>query len=163
MSLNRRIALAVVLVAFVLSGAVFAAGKEPAPGVPRPGTQSDGGDGATDAAIHLVRVYYFRTTTRCVSCKKIEAFTDEAIRSAFAREIEDGRMIFKVVNVEEPGNGHFIQDYKLATKSVVVVDLVNGGQVRWKNLARIWELLNDQPVFVRYVQDEVRQYLEGRS
>jgi hypothetical protein len=45
----------------------------------------------------------------------------------------------------------------------VVVDLVNGGQVRWKNLARIWELLNDQPVFVRYVQDEVRQYLEGRS
>ena len=163
MSLDRRIALAVVLVAFVLSGAVFAAGNEPAPAVPKPGAPSTGGAGATDAAIHLVRVYYFRTTTRCVSCKKIEAFTDEAVRGAFAREIDDGRMVFKVVNVEESGNGHFIQDYKLATKSVVVVDLVNGGQVRWKNLAKIWELLGDQAAFARYVQDEVRQYLEGRS
>jgi hypothetical protein len=163
MSLNRRIALAVVLVAFVLSGAAFAAGKEPAPAVPKPGAPSDGGAGATDAATHLVRVYYFRTTTRCVSCKKIESFTGEAIKGAFAQEIQDGKMIWQVVNVQEPGNEHFIQDYKLATKSVVVVDLVNGGQVRWKNLPRIWELLNDQPVFVRYVQDEVRQYLEGRS
>jgi hypothetical protein len=45
----------------------------------------------------------------------------------------------------------------------VVVDVVDGRQVRWKNLGRIWELLGDEAAFARYVEDEVRQYLERRS
>jgi ABC-type glycerol-3-phosphate transport system substrate-binding protein len=160
---SLTVALAVLLVALALSGAAFAAGKEPTPAAPKPGTSSAGSATPADAANHVVRVYYFRTTTRCTSCRKIEAFTDEAIKGAFAQEIQDGKMIWQVVNVEEPGNRRYIQDYKLAAKSVVVVDLVNGGQVRWKNLARIWELLNDETQFVQYVQREVREYLEGRS
>ncbi len=163
MSLTRKSGLAVVWVALVLSGAALAAGKEPTPAVPKPGSPSAGNATAAESATHLVRVYYFRTTNRCTSCRKIEAFTDEAIKGAFAQEIQDGKMIWQVVNVEDPGNRRYVQDYKLATKSVVVVDLVDGGQVRWKNLARIWELLGDPPAFARYVQDEVRQYLEGRS
>jgi hypothetical protein len=163
MNLNPRSRLVIVLAALVLSGAAFAAGKEPAPVVATPGTPPAGGATTPDPATHLVRVYYFRTSTRCTSCRKIEAFTDEAIKKAFASELAGGKMIWQVVNVEEPENGRFVQDYKLYTKAVVVVDLVNGGQVRWKNLARIWELLDDPPSFARYVQDEVRQYLDGRS
>jgi hypothetical protein len=163
MTLSQKSGLAVVLVALVLSGAAFAAGKEPAPVVPTPGTPSAGNATAADAASHVVEVYYFRTTNRCASCRKIEAFTDAAIKSAFAKEIQDGKMIWQVVNIQEPGNEHFIQEYKLVTKSVVVMDKVNGGQVRWKNLARIWELLSDETQFAQYVQREVREYLEGRS
>jgi len=45
----------------------------------------------------------------------------------------------------------------------VVVDLVEGTQVRWKNLERIWELLREDEAFRQYVQGEVRSYLEKRS
>jgi hypothetical protein len=153
MTLSQKSVLAVVLVVLVLSGAAFAAGAEPAPAATA---------APADAATHLIRVYYFRTTNRCVSCRKIESFTDEAIRSSFAQELTDGKLAWQVVNIQEPGNEHFAKDYQLATKSVVVVDEVGGKQVRWKNLSRIWELLGDQQAFVRYVRDEVRGYLESR-
>jgi hypothetical protein len=115
---------------------------------------------AAAAQDHVVRVYYFHTTQRCASCKKIEALSAEAIRAGFARELGEGRLEWQVVNVDDPQNRHFNADYQLYTKSVVVVDRVNGQQVRWKNLPKVWELLQDEKGFRLYVQSEVKGYLE---
>ncbi len=151
---KARLALAT---AVLLAASAATAGTGPAPGAPAPKGPPAG------AAAHVVRVYYFRTNTRCTSCRKIEAFTDAAVKKAFGREMKDHALVWQVINVQEPPNAHFIQEYQLAAKSVVVVDMVGGEQVRWKNLAKIWELLDDEQAFARYVQDEVRRYLEGRS
>jgi len=115
---------------------------------------------AAAAQDHVVRVYYFHTTQRCASCKKIEALSAEAIRAGFARELGEGRLEWQVVNIDDPANRHFTADYQLYTKSVVVVDRVNGQQVRWKNLPKVWELLQDEKGFRLYVQSEVKGYLE---
>jgi len=115
---------------------------------------------AAAAQDHVVRVYYFHTTQRCASCKKIEALSTEAIRAGFERELGEGRLEWQVVNVDDPQNRHFTADYQLYTKSVVVVDRVNGQQVRWKNLPKVWELIQDEKGFRLYVQGEVRGYLE---
>ncbi len=117
----------------------------------------------TTMAPHRVLAYYFHTTQRCASCRKIEAYTKEAIEDGFPEERKDGRLVFRVVNVEEKGNEHFVQDYRLFTKSVVLVDERSGKQAAWKNLAKVWELLNTKEKFVRYVQEETRAYLSGNQ
>ena len=117
----------------------------------------------TSKDTHVVRVYYFHTTQRCASCKKIEALTEEAIRAGFGEELAAGNLEWQLINTDEAPNRHFIKDYQLYTKSVVVVDLVNGQQERWKNLPKIWELLNDPAAFGQYVRQEVRAYLDKRS
>ena len=109
---------------------------------------------------HRVVAYYFHTTVRCVSCRAIEAYSQEAIASAFAEEIKDGRLVWQVVNVEVTGNEHFIQDYQLYTKSLVIVHEVRGKATEWKNLEKVWQLVQDKPRFLRYVQDEMRGYLK---
>ena len=112
---------------------------------------------------HRVIAYYFHTTYRCASCRSIEAYSHEAIESAFADEIRDGRLVWKVVNIEVKGNEHFAKDYSLYTKSLVLVNEVRGKPAQWKNLADVWKLLQDKPRFLRYVQDEVRGALTQRS
>ncbi len=112
---------------------------------------------------HRVIAYYFHTTFRCASCRKIEAYSQEAIDSAFAGPIKDGRLVWKVVNVEVKGNEHFVKDYGLYTKSLVLVNEVRGRPVAWKNLPKIWELLDDKTRFLKYVQDELNGYLTERS
>jgi hypothetical protein len=67
--------------------------------------------------------------------------------------------VWRVVNVEEKGNEHFVQDYQLFTKSLVVVEEVKDRQVRWKNLPKVWQLLPHKDKFYAYVQNEVRSYL----
>ncbi|HEX6851664.1 MAG TPA: nitrophenyl compound nitroreductase subunit ArsF family protein [Candidatus Polarisedimenticolaceae bacterium] len=115
----------------------------------------------TPAPEHAVRVYYFYTTQRCASCRKIEAWTDEAVHAAWPEAVDSSAIEWVPLNLDEPANRHFVSDYRLFTKSVVVVELRNGEQVRWKNLPRIWELLMDRDAFRRYVRREVAAYLEA--
>jgi len=112
---------------------------------------------------HRVIAYYFHTTYRCASCRTIEANSREAIETAFADEIKDGRLVWKVVNVEVKGNEHFVKDYGLYTKSLVLVNEVRGKRAQWKNLEKVWQLLQDRDAFLRYVQDETRAYLAARA
>jgi len=104
-------------------------------------------------------VYYFHTTYRCTSCQKIEAYTHEAIETAFAADLEQGRVVWKLVNTDEKANKHFIKDYQLYTKSVVVAEEIGGKQQRWKNLPKVWELLGDKPGFLLYIQEETGEYV----
>jgi len=108
-----------------------------------------------------VVVYYFHGNTRCITCKKIESFARSAIESGFAAELKTGRIEFRSVNVEEPNNEHYVQDYQLVTRSVVLSRIRNDKQDTWKNLDQVWTLVRDPDVFNRYVVDETKQLLGG--
>lgn len=125
------------------------------------GSQPSGeiGDPEPENADRII-AYYFHATRRCITCRKLESYTMEAVTIGFSDDMESGRLEWRTVNVEEPGNYHFVEDYRLSTKSVVIVDMRDGKQARWKNLKRIWELVNDKTVFIDYIQYEVGAYLE---
>jgi hypothetical protein len=108
-----------------------------------------------------VVVTYFHTTVRCFSCIRIEDTTTASISEAFAREIAEGRLEWRVVNTDEPSNSHFVGEYGLFTKSVIVSDQREGREVRWKNLDQVWLLLDDPAAFRAYVEREVRAFLES--
>jgi hypothetical protein len=143
------------------SGAVVGNAKaEP----PAPATPAGTAEAVVDTAgPHRVLAYYFHTTQRCATCRKIEAYTAEAVTAGFPEELKDGRLVFQALNVDEKGNEHFVKDYKLFTKSVVIVDERTGKQVAWKNLPKVWELVGDKERFVRYIQEETRAYLSGKQ
>jgi hypothetical protein len=117
---------------------------------------------ATPAVENGIIAYYFYTTRRCPTCRKLEAYTREAITSGFADDLRDRSLVLRVLNVDLPGNEHYVQDYSLTTKSVVLVAMNVGKETRWKNLSRIWDLVGDKPAFINYIQDEVRTFQEGR-
>lgn len=104
-------------------------------------------------------VTYFLTTTRCFSCYKIETFSESAVQTAFVGPLRDGRMEWRTVNTDEPWNEHYLKDYKLFTKSVIVSEVVDGKEVRWKNCDKVWDLLDDQKAFESYIVKEVKAYL----
>lgn len=114
---------------------------------------------APAAAKARVIVYYLHTTARCTNCLKIEAYTASAVTGGFGVPLSDGRLEWKVVNTDEPQNFHFVEDYELFTKSVVVSEVRDGKEVRWKRLDKVWDFLGDQQAFEKYVKDEVRMYL----
>jgi hypothetical protein len=108
---------------------------------------------------HRVIAYYFHTAARCPTCIRIESYTKATIETLFADRIEAGTLSFLSVNLEEPGNEHYIGDYHLTTKSVVLSEYRGGEQVRWKNLDRVWEFAGDRDRFVKYIESETRGFL----
>ncbi len=110
---------------------------------------------------HKVIAYYFHGTLRCASCKKIEAYSKEAIETGFADKLKSGQLEWRLINTDLPENEHYVGDYQLFTKSLVIVDMKDGKQVAWKNLDKIWQLLNNEDYFVEYVQHEIGEYLKS--
>ncbi len=114
---------------------------------------------APNAGEHKVIAYYFHTNTRCSTCIKIEQYSHEAIEQGFPNEIKNGKLEMRVVNYENRENRHFIQDYKLVSKSLVLVNMVDGKQTKWTNLKMVWQLTGHKDAFLNYVRKEVRGYL----
>jgi MFS superfamily sulfate permease-like transporter len=117
----------------------------------------------SDKKDHKVIVFYFHGNLRCFTCNRIERLTKEAVEEAFGDEMKKGLLELNVLNVQEPRNNHFIKDYRLYTKSVIVSDILKGKEARWKNLQRVWELVRKDKAFKGYVQKEVEEYLQGKQ
>ena len=108
---------------------------------------------------HKIVAYYFHTNTRCDTCRKIEAYSHEAIEKGFETALKNGTLELRVVNYEEPENRHYIKEYKLVSKSLILVNMVDGKQTEWTNLKLVWELVKNKEAFLNYVRGEVKNYL----
>lgn len=109
-----------------------------------------------------VIVYYFHGSNRCYSCMTIERYARESVEANFAKELKSGQIEFRSINAELPANNHYVKDYKLFTRSVIVSDIVQGKEKRWKNLQKVWELLRNESKFKDYVKSETAAYLQEK-
>ena len=107
-----------------------------------------------------VGVYYFHTSFRCPNCYNMEKWTQELVESDFKDEQASGKLALKIINTETKGNEHFMNDYKLFTKSVVLGLVKDGKEVKFTNLAKVWDFLRSSDKFKAYVKDEISKYLK---
>ena len=107
-----------------------------------------------------VVAYYFHGNLRCRTCKTIEAYSEEAIQSEFADELASGRLVWRVVNIDEPENKHFVKDFELVTKSLVLTEYQDGEVTRWENLKQVWQLVRDKEQLLAYVRSSTRRFLQ---
>ena len=114
----------------------------------------------TDKATKTLVAYYFHGNFRCDNCRKIEQYSREAIEEYFVEELKTKKLTFTIINTDLSENKHFIEDYQLYTSSLVIAEYKDGEQIRWKNLAKVWDYLNDKDAFYEYVRSEIRNYLE---
>ena len=110
-----------------------------------------------------VIVYYFYGKSRCYSCHKIEAFTREAIQGGFEQEIKDGRVELKNINIEKLANRHYIQDYQLASRSVVVARYKGHEQKDWERLDYVWQIVGDYDAFIAFVREKTSAFLKANE
>jgi hypothetical protein len=108
-----------------------------------------------------VIAYYFHGTVRCETCLKIEKQANEVIERQFRAELHSNELSLKSVNYEQPENTHFLQDYRLPCPSLVLVGQKDGKQEPWKLLGETWKLVEDPMEFNRYVEAELRKFLNG--
>lgn len=108
-----------------------------------------------------VAMTYFRNRIRCVSCRKIETLTIETAEKDLADEMASKKLVFRVVDVDEPANNHYIKNYQLTTKAVIISLRVDGEEASWTDMEKIWDLLAEPEAFRAYLAEPVRKHLES--
>jgi len=103
--------------------------------------------------------YYFHGNQRCPTCSGIQANAERVIRQSFAKELQAGKLVWRVVNFDEPNNKHFISDFNLYSSSLVIVDEQAGSPTRSVNLEQVWPLAHSESAFDIYVAEEIRKFI----
>lgn len=99
-------------------------------------------------------IYYFHGNARCLSCHKIENYTNDVFDEFFKDKLD-----LQIVNIEESSNKHFITDYGLYTKSIILVKVKNGKEIGYKNLDKVWNYLGNEEKFKSYIKYEIKTFL----
>jgi len=148
--MSKRIFFCVALTFFLMAGAVPDALAQTSAAKPEEAPKPS----------RSIVVTYFHTTMRCPTCHNIEEYAKEAVRFHFENELKSGAVAWRVINVEEPGNEHFVKDYQLYSKHLIVSEIKDGKEARWKDLKDIWTKVRDEAAFNDYVKTEVAAWLK---
>lgn len=106
--------------------------------------------------------YYFYTNKRCGPCTQIEQWTEETVTTGFKDELASGKLQWRGVNVQQEENEHFIRDFELYSKSVIIAEYQAGKPVRWENLKKVWQLYRDKPKFLDYIAGGIKSFMEKK-
>ena len=126
-------------------------------------TAASGGAAQIESVDDALMVYYFHSNTRCPTCRAIESQSHEAVRSDFASQLENGEVVWKILNYEEPSAAELAKEFEIQMPVVVLAQMKNGQIEDWKRLDRVWALVGEKPAFAAYIRDEIGQMLKSQD
>lgn len=106
-----------------------------------------------------IEVLYFHATIRCEGCLAIEDFTKKSVKSKFANEIKNGKVVLKSLDFLQPKNEHYQKKYNFYVQTLIISKKVKGKEVKWKNLDKIWDYSSNYQQFQDYVEKEIKNLL----
>ena len=74
----------------------------------------------------FVEVLYFHGKQRCVTCRSIEQNTKELLEAKFARQMKEGKVVYRVIDISKKGNVRIAEKYEVTWSSLFLVQHKNG-------------------------------------
>ncbi len=115
------------------------------------------------APSHQVIACYFHRTVRCATCKRISAYIEEAVQTGFKAELKDKTVKLMMIDFQNEKNKRYTEAYKITGPTLVLMDVKDGKVKSWKAAPKVWSLVGKKPDFLKYVQGEVKSYLDGEK
>jgi len=108
-------------------------------------------------------VYYFHGDLRCPTCHKLETYAKESLETYFPDELLSNKIVWKAVNVDKSQNMHFIRDYNLVTKSVVLSEIADDKEIKWEKLDQIWQKVRDKDEYLNYIRESITEFIAAED
>ena len=113
---------------------------------------------AADAPADRVVVMYFHRVPGCPTCQKMRAYTQDAVKDEFAKQIKDGKVELHFINFEDQKNATLTKGYKVSGPTLIVARVTGNKVTEYKNLTEMWSKVGDKKAFIDYVQSAVKDY-----
>jgi hypothetical protein len=119
---------------------------------PNPTDPTTAGNGLT--------VFFFHGDIRCPTCRAIESQSLETVLSYYASQWQNGAIVWKVLNYEQPDAAALTKEFEIIVPTVVLAKMKSGRIDDWKRLDKVWTLVGDKSAFAKYLRDEIDLMLQ---
>ncbi|MCH5238130.1 MAG: thioredoxin [Muribaculaceae bacterium] len=108
-----------------------------------------------------VEVIYFHGGIRCAACVAMEKFGRQAIDSVFSKELQNGSLVFRSIDLMEPEGEKLGDKYEVASSSFLIIGFKDGEETVTDMTAFGFRNAKDnRNVFKQGVIDEVNRLLK---
>ena len=107
-----------------------------------------------------VVVMYFHRTQRCPTCRKMGSYSEEAVKSGFAKQIKKGKVEFHYIDFQDEKNAKIAKGYNVKGPTLIVAKVAANKVVKARNLDEMWTKVGDKEEFIEYVQSNVKNALK---
>jgi hypothetical protein len=146
----------------ILSGCILCSCSSPAqPATPSPtptNTQVTPTPQPSTNGTNVVEVVYFHRAQRCSGCIYAGDTTEYTVETYFADKLASGKLVFKMLNLQDPANAAIVEKYGAYTSSLFIND-IKGGIDHIEEVIDIWFLLHNDEQFVNLVKGELEKHL----
>jgi hypothetical protein len=105
-----------------------------------------------------IEVVHFHATQQCWSCITVGEYALKTIKEKFPQEYENGKIVFKEINVELPENRDIVIKYQ-ASGSSLFVNAIRDGKDNIEEDITVWRLVSNENQFVTYFQNKLNNLL----
>jgi len=146
----------------ILSGCILCSCSNPAqPATPSPAptnTQVTPTPQPSPNVDKMVEVVYFHRTARCYSCRYAGDTTEYAVKTYFADELASGKLVFKMIDVQDKANASIAERYGAYGSSLFINEIIDGID-HIEPVTGIWYLVGKDEAFVNLVKSEIEKHL----
>jgi len=108
-----------------------------------------------------IAVYYFHGANRCVSCVAIEEVTKKTINTYYKKELSEGTIQFKVIDIEESKNKSISEKYQVFGSSLFVTKNFNGTETKTDLTGDGFKYAkNKEEKFIEILRKTITDYLK---
>ncbi len=110
-----------------------------------------------------VIAYFFYGDVHCSTCANLQKYALDSLQKHFSAEFDSGALQGRTLNMDKSENEHYVMEYGLYSKSVVLVAMKDGEEIRHKNLEEIWDLEYDPKLYRDYIRSNTQEFLDTES
>ena len=107
-----------------------------------------------------VELVYFHRTRRCYSCQYAGDMTQNIAESYFSDELANGKLLFKMLDVQDSANAEMIDKCR-AYGSSLFINVVIAGEDHIQPITDIWYQIGNDEEFTDIVKTEIEKALES--
>ncbi len=108
-----------------------------------------------------VLILQFHRAARCKFCNDMESLARETINLHFADELREKNIAFRTVNMELPKYDLMRTKFNLFTSTMVLIQLTEGNESRWKIISDAWNFTEKKEEFIQMFRAELKEFLVG--
>ena len=107
-----------------------------------------------------VEVLDFYGKHRCISCINIEKNTKSTLQKHFKNEMDNGKIVFKMVQWDDPKNDALVNKYQAAGTSLIIHTVANGKETISDISDFAFKKSDKEAVFEKELKAKIKQALK---
>jgi hypothetical protein len=110
--------------------------------------------------VSKIEVIDFHSTHRCMTCNAIEANTKFTLDTYFSKDVNNGKITFQVINVDEKENEKLAEKFE-ASGTALFLNVIKDGQEKHIDLTEFAFMEgNNQAVFSKELKAKIENELK---